>query len=83
MDGELPDPKVALRYGVSQRTLPRWDATPGLCFPKPRYINGRKYRSLKELEEWDRWRAAGGGGKSTRPHAAVRRTEGEHDQSAL
>ncbi len=80
MDGFLPDPKVAIRYGVSQRTPPRWDAQPELKFPKPTYINGRKYRNIKELEAWDRWRAAGGGGRLTRKGprvAAARRAESE------
>jgi hypothetical protein len=54
----IPDPVVArLRYGVSQRTLPRWDAKPGLGFPRPIWINGRKYRAEAELDEFDRAQA--------------------------
>ena len=57
----LPDPQVCRRYNIDQRTLPRWDANPGLKFPGPIYINGRKYRDVEALDEWDKWRAAGGG----------------------
>ena len=51
----IPDPKVARdRYGVCLRTLDRWDNTPNLNFPKPRYINKRKFRDSDELDAWDR-----------------------------
>jgi hypothetical protein len=54
----IPDPVVARhRYGVSQRTLPRWDEKPELGFPKPIYINGRKYRDEAELDAFDRTQA--------------------------
>lgn len=75
--GWLPDPLVAKRYAVNPRTLPRWDANPELKFPSATYINGRKYRNIDELEEWDRWRAAGGGGQATKKPprvAAAQRT---------
>jgi hypothetical protein len=49
----LPDPKVAKRYGVSTRTLPRWDKTPGVGFPPPIIIRDRKYRDVAKLEQWD------------------------------
>ena len=54
----LPDPLVAKRYNVSTRTIPRWDANPALGFPAPIFINGRKYRRMRELEAWERYRAA-------------------------
>ena len=66
MDGLKPDPEVAREYGVHLRTLARWDAEPDLKFPPPQYINGRKYRSVPALKQWNLWRAAGGGGKATR-----------------
>jgi hypothetical protein len=69
MDGWSPDPKVAIGYGVHLRTMARWDKQPELKFPKPRYVNGRKYRNIEELRQWDLWRAAGGGGKATRKPA--------------
>ena len=54
----LPDPLVAKRYHVSTRTLPRWDENPALGFPPPIRINNRKYRRLRDLERWERERAA-------------------------
>jgi hypothetical protein len=53
-DGYLPDPLVAKRYGVSERTLPRWDANPSLGFPQAVQIVRRKYRKISELEAWER-----------------------------
>jgi hypothetical protein len=54
----LPDPLVAKRYNVSTRTLPRWDADPGLGFPPPIRIKDRKYRRMSDLVKWERKRAA-------------------------
>ena len=51
-DALLPDPLVAKRYNVSTRTIPRWDANLALGFPAPTFINGRKYRRVRELEAW-------------------------------
>jgi hypothetical protein len=54
----IPDPVVARhRYGVSLRTLPRWDERAELGFPKPIWINGRKYRDEIELDAFDRRQA--------------------------
>jgi hypothetical protein len=36
----------------------RWQRKQELGFPKPIVVNGRKYSSLKSLEEWERSRAA-------------------------
>jgi hypothetical protein len=57
-DELLPDPLVAKRYNVSTRTLPRWDGNPALGFPPPIRINQRKYRRVRDLEQWERERAA-------------------------
>jgi hypothetical protein len=57
-DDLIPDPKVAQRYAVSTRTLPRWDARPDLGFPAPIVICGRKYRRRSELEAFERARVA-------------------------
>jgi hypothetical protein len=60
----IPDPKVAERYSVCNRTIKRWDKRPELRFPRAIDINGRKYRDSDQLDAWDRWnslRAAGGG----------------------
>ena len=51
--GLLPDRLVAQRYSVSTRTLERWDAVPGLEFPRAVYIRKRRYRSLEALDQWD------------------------------
>ena len=56
--GLLPDPLVADRYQVTDRTISRWDTQPELAFPKPIRINRRKYRRLAELENWERSRVA-------------------------
>jgi hypothetical protein len=49
----LPDRLVAVRYGVSTRTLARWDTIPALGFPPPIYVNGRRYREPEALSAWD------------------------------
>ena len=51
--GLVPDRLVAERYDVTVRTLERWDATPGLEFPKPVYIRRRRFREVSELDRWD------------------------------
>ena len=48
------DAKVAKQLGVHPKTLPRWDKRPELQFPRPLYINGRRYRRLNEIEEFIR-----------------------------
>ena len=54
----LPGPKTARRYGVSDRTISRWEADLKLGFPQPMIVNGRKFHPLDELEAWERSRAA-------------------------
>jgi hypothetical protein len=54
----IPNPAVARRYGVTLRTIHRWDNDPALGFPKPININGRLYRDSDELDAFDRQRAA-------------------------
>ena len=49
----LPEKQVRDRYGVSEMTLRRWDATPELGFPKPLRIRERKYRAVDELDAFD------------------------------
>jgi hypothetical protein len=51
----IPDSVVAReRYHVHPHTLRRWDAKPGLGFPPPIYVNGRRYREAEKLDIWDR-----------------------------
>jgi hypothetical protein len=54
----IPDPKVAVRYGVDPRTIARWDATPRLNSPTAIRIRNRKYRDLEALEQFERERVA-------------------------
>jgi hypothetical protein len=38
--------------GVSEMSITRWEADERLDFPQARVINGRRYYSRKELDEW-------------------------------
>jgi hypothetical protein len=62
--GLLPDRLVAQRYDCTVRTLERWDATPGLGFPRPVYIRRRRFREIAALDAWDRANAR----RVTDPH---------------
>lgn len=54
----LPGPQTARRYGVSDRTISRWEADSKLGFPQPMIVNGRKFHPLEALEAWEKSRAA-------------------------
>jgi len=45
--------KTAERYGVSTRTIERWEADPKLNFPLSMIRNGRKYDDDAKLDRWD------------------------------
>jgi hypothetical protein len=45
--------KTAERYGVSVRSIERWEADPELGFPKSRNVNGRNYDDTGALDAWD------------------------------
>lgn len=49
---------VCARYGVTSMTLWRWLQKEDLDFPKPTYINKRRYFKVDELEDWECRRAA-------------------------
>jgi hypothetical protein len=51
---KLTTRRVCLRYGVSDRTVARWERDPDLRFPQPLLVNGRKYFDEDELTRWDR-----------------------------
>jgi hypothetical protein len=51
---KLTTRRVCLRYGVSDRTVARWERDPSLNFPQPLLVNGRKYFDEDELTRWDR-----------------------------
>jgi predicted DNA-binding transcriptional regulator AlpA len=50
---KLPTRAVMSRYGVSDRTVDRWVADPNLKFPKPIYIQRRRYWDEAELDAFD------------------------------
>ena len=53
----LPGPHTARRYGVSDRTIARWEQDPDLGFPQPMIVNGRKFHPVDALEAWEKTRA--------------------------
>jgi predicted DNA-binding transcriptional regulator AlpA len=53
----IPARQVAMRYGVSLRTIDRWRRDEKLGFPPSVMINGRNYNAEADLEEFDRRRA--------------------------
>ena len=55
---KLPTRGVCVRYGVTDRTISRWERDPELEFPQPSKINNRKYFSEDELASWDRKRTS-------------------------
>jgi hypothetical protein len=55
---KLPTRLVSQRYGVSDRTVARWERDAGLNFPQALIINKRKYYDADELTQWDRANAS-------------------------
>jgi predicted DNA-binding transcriptional regulator AlpA len=53
----LPTRLVCKRYGVSDRTIARWERDPDLRFPQPLIINERKYYAEAALTAFDRAQA--------------------------
>lgn len=49
-----PKRGVADRYGVTTRTIDRWNHHEWLGFPIPIVINGRNYFREDELDDFDR-----------------------------
>jgi predicted DNA-binding transcriptional regulator AlpA len=54
----LPTRAVCRRYGVSDRTVMRWERDTTLGFPTPLKINERKYWREADLTSFDRSRVA-------------------------
>jgi hypothetical protein len=52
--GFAPDSAIAEYLGVHPKSLPRWDRNPKLGFPRPIFINGRKFRKWAEIHEFTR-----------------------------
>jgi DNA-binding transcriptional MerR regulator len=59
-DRKLPTRQVCRRYGVTDRTVNRWERDQKLNFPQPQIINGRKYYAEDGLTAWDRARQKSG-----------------------
>jgi hypothetical protein len=55
----IPNAKTARRLGVTTRTLFRWTAQPDLNFPKPCFVNNRRYFSAAEFDTWQASRKLG------------------------
>jgi DNA-binding transcriptional MerR regulator len=51
---KLPTRQVCERYGVTDRTIARWERDPSLDFPPATVINNRKYYDEDRLTDWDR-----------------------------
>jgi hypothetical protein len=62
--------KVQERFAIADRTLDKWLINKSLNFPRPVYINKRKYFRKCEIFEWERQQArAHVGGQVVRPSA--------------
>jgi hypothetical protein len=59
-DTLLTNSKTAKRVGATTRTLYRWATQPELGFPTPCFINGRRYYSAWQIEDWLASRKPGG-----------------------
>jgi hypothetical protein len=60
--GAIP---LCQRFGIVPMTLGRWLNNPALAFPRPYWVNNRRYWCLADIERWERERAV----KSARePH---------------
>jgi hypothetical protein len=55
---KLPTRQVCIRYGVSDRTVARWERDKTLGFPRPVIIRGRKFFDEDELTSFDRAQVA-------------------------
>jgi hypothetical protein len=69
----IAERRAAERYGVSWRTLWRWDERPELEFPPVIKIAGRRFRELAALEAWERERAKRAAAKAARPRQRPRK----------
>lgn len=56
-DKYLTARQVWERYNVSEMSLHRWLKNPELSFPRPIYINRRRFFREAELIAWERDRA--------------------------
>ena len=52
--GAIP---LCQRFGIVSMTLRRWLDNPALAFPRPYFVNNRRYWKLADIERWERERA--------------------------
>jgi hypothetical protein len=70
----IPNAKLPGRYDVSDETVRRWKADPGLGFPKPAaLINNREYFDDDELQAWESASCGGGACLNPDPTEVARR----------
>lgn len=50
----LPTSATARRYGVTDRSIARWQADPATGFPAPLIVNKRKFFAVTDLDAWER-----------------------------
>ena len=55
----LTSRQVRDRYQISDMTLWRWLKDPLLNFPRPDYINGRRFFDTEKQDRWDEERSQG------------------------
>ena len=79
----VTDSKICEEFHITKMTLWRWDRNPAIGFPPPVYINARKFRSRRQIEQFKenlvrRAIAARPGSSSARgrPARAMRRRRG-------
>jgi hypothetical protein len=58
-DGYIGVRKTGVRYSVCPRTVTRWLENPELNFPRPTFINKRRFWRIADLVAWERARASG------------------------
>jgi hypothetical protein len=63
----ISGPALSRRFGIVDMTRRRWELNPDLDFPKPFWINNRKYWVLAEIEARERARATLSAPKVGRP----------------
>jgi hypothetical protein len=68
----IPRRKTAERYGVSVRTVERWESDSNLEFPKSIVVRGRRYDDVDQLDEWDAKCATAARATKTPPAAGNR-----------
>lgn len=48
-------PQVTAKFNITSMTLHRWLRREDMKFPKPTYINNRRYFIASEIEAWENY----------------------------